>query len=163
MVRLTENGTNPCVKGTVWGVACSSPNLSTSTNYVSQSLAWSTSLRTASWYTGRGWGSPGADSSLVSASQLKVTLHLTRAFPFRPKDGQIDRKWDKSRTFSDQISVHFSAGRQYVQKAVLKSNLRKHRICPILGQSFPNGPKLWQLLQSILQETSITNSIQEQK
>ena len=29
---------------------------------------------------------------------------------FGPKVGQISPKWDKSGTFSDQISVHFGAG-----------------------------------------------------
>ena len=38
-------------------------------------------------------------------------------------------KWDKSGTFSDQISVHFGALRQNV----LKSDLKKSRICPIWG------------------------------
>ena len=41
-----------------------------------------------------------------------------------PKVGQIVTKWDKSETFSDQISVHFGAVRQNV----LKSDLKKSRI-----------------------------------
>ena len=32
-----------------------------------------------------------------------------REVRFRPKVGQIGHKWDKSVTFSDQISVHFGA------------------------------------------------------
>ena len=45
------------------------------------------------------------------------------------KLGQIGLKLDKSGTFSDQISVHFGAGCQNV----LKSDLKKSRICPIWG------------------------------
>ena len=48
---------------------------------------------------------------------------------FGCKVGQIGKKWDKSGTFSDQISVHFGALRQNV----LKSDLKKSRICPIMG------------------------------
>ena len=43
---------------------------------------------------------------------------------FGPKVGQIGPKWEKSGTFSDQISVHFGALRQNV----LKSDLKKFRI-----------------------------------
>ena len=32
-----------------------------------------------------------------------------KAVWFRPKVGQIGLKWDKSGTFSDQISVHFGS------------------------------------------------------
>ena len=38
-------------------------------------------------------------------------------------------KWDKSVTFSDQISVHFGSQSQNL----LKSDLKKSRICSILG------------------------------
>ena len=34
---------------------------------------------------------------------------LTRDGRFGSKVGQIDPKWDKSGTFSDQISVHFGS------------------------------------------------------
>ena len=40
-----------------------------------------------------------------------------------------DPKWDKSGTFSDQISVHFGS----VSQNVLKSDLKKSQICPIWG------------------------------
>ena len=40
------------------------------------------------------------------------------------KVGQIRPKWDKSGTFSDQISVHFE---------LLKSDMKQTRICPIWG------------------------------
>ena len=49
-----------------------------------------------------------------------------------PKVGEIDPKWDKSVTFSDQISVHFGSSQN-----VLKSDLKRSRICPIRGQSDP--------------------------
>ena len=44
---------------------------------------------------------------------------------------QIVLKWDKSGAFSHQISVQFGSASQIV----LKSDLRKSRICPICGQS----------------------------
>ena len=47
--------------------------------------------------------------------------------------GKIGAKWDKSGTFSDQMSVHFGAVRQNV----LSSDLKKSRICPIWRQSDP--------------------------
>ena len=47
---------------------------------------------------------------------------------FGTKVGQIGPKWDKSETFSDQISVHFG-----VSQNVLKSDLKKSRICLIWG------------------------------
>ena len=50
---------------------------------------------------------------------------LTR---FGPKVGQIVPKWNKSKTFSDQISVHFESASQ----SVLKSDVKKSRICPHL-------------------------------
>ena len=46
---------------------------------------------------------------------------------FEPKVGQISPKWDKSGTYSDQISVHFGSPSQNV----LKSDLNKSRIRPI--------------------------------
>ena len=49
------------------------------------------------------------------------------------KLGQIGPKWDKSVTFSDQISEHFGAGRQNALKLILKSP----RFVPFGGQSDP--------------------------
>ena len=47
------------------------------------------------------------------------------------KTGHIGPKLDKSRTFSDQISVHFSSPSQ----VVLKSDLKQSPICPICRQT----------------------------
>ena len=55
------------------------------------------------------------------------------------KMGQIGPKWDKSGTFSDQISEHFGATRQNV----LKSDLKKSRIYPFCGQSAPLLAQIW--------------------
>ena len=52
---------------------------------------------------------------------------------FGSKVGQIGPKWDKSRAFSDQISVHFGLSGQNV----LKSDLKKPQICPIWAQTDP--------------------------
>ena len=38
--------------------------------------------------------------------------------------GQIGAKWDKSGTFSDQISVHFGGGRRNVLKIDFKKSLK---------------------------------------
>ena len=53
---------------------------------------------------------------------------------FGYKVGQIRPKWDKSGTFSDQISVHFGSASQNV----LKSDLKKSRICLIWSTLGPN-------------------------
>ena len=45
--------------------------------------------------------------------------HSTDVY-FCTKVGQIDPKWNKSETFSDQILVHFGASRQNVLKCDLK-------------------------------------------
>ena len=42
--------------------------------------------------------------------QKKKSELKNRYVKFEPKEGQIGTKWDKSGTFSDQISVHFGAG-----------------------------------------------------
>ena len=55
------------------------------------------------------------------------------------KVGQIDPKWDKSETFSVQISDHFGAVRQND----LKSDLKKSRNCPIWSQSDPHCVEIW--------------------
>ena len=75
------------------------------------------------------------DTVLVSPGmQVRAVLTgATWATRFVPKIGQIGIKRDKSGTFSDQISVHFGAQRQNV----LKSDLKKSRICPIWGHSDP--------------------------
>ena len=62
---------------------------------------------------------------------------------FGSKVGQISPKWDKSGAFSDHISVHFVGEiRDYlgpiptsllIEPNVLKSDLKKSRICPIWG------------------------------
>ena len=46
---------------------------------------------------------------------------------FGPKVGQIGPKWDKSGTFSDQISVHFGSPSQNV----LNYDLKKSYTCTI--------------------------------
>ena len=53
--------------------------------------------------------------------------------------GQISSTWDKSWAFSNQISVHFGSPSQNV----LKSDLKKPRICPIWDQSDPIRTKIW--------------------
>ena len=50
-----------------------------------------------------------------------------------PKLCQINPKWDKSGSFSDQILVYFGSPRENV----LESDLKKFRICPIWAQSEP--------------------------
>ena len=52
---------------------------------------------------------------------------------------QIGHKWDKSVTFSVQISVHFVLERQNV----LKFELKKSQICPIWSQSDPLYAQIW--------------------
>ena len=54
----------------------------------------------------------------VSFKQLKLLSTVTG---FGPKMGQIGPKWDKSGTFSDQISVHFGTA----APKLLKSDLKK--------------------------------------
>ena len=54
---------------------------------------------------------------------------------FGPKYAQIAPKRNKSGTFSDQISVHFSQN-------VLKSDLKKSWICPNRGQLDPIFAKI---------------------
>ena len=63
---------------------------------------------------------------VVSAGSLAVTdtEELDRDVSFVPKVRQIDHEWDKSRTFSDQISV----GAKMSSQNVLKSDLIKVRI-----------------------------------
>ena len=46
--------------------------------------------------------------------------NVIRNIRFYPKVGQITSKWDKSGTFSDQISVHFGSPSQNVLKSDLK-------------------------------------------
>ena len=63
-------------------------------------------------------------SILAFVSFIPLT---TQGRQIGPKVGQIDTKWDKSGTFSDQNSVHFGAVRQNV----LNSDLKKSQICQI--------------------------------
>ena len=55
--------------------------------------------------------------------------------------GQIGAKWDKSGTFSDQISVHFGADAPKCTEICSK----KSRICSIWGQSDPFWVQIWSL------------------
>ena len=71
------------------------------------------------------------------AQGYKLTFKHIR---FASKMGQIAPKWDKSVIFSDQISVHFGSPSQNV----LKSDLKKSRICLICGQSDPLLAKIWE-------------------
>ena len=64
-------------------------------------------------------------------------LYQARDGRFDSKVGQMAPKWDKSMTFSDQISV-------------LKTDLKKSRICPILEPIWPTlEPNLPSLYQTI--------------
>ena len=46
-------------------------------------------------------------------TQIQTSIHpLGRDGRFGSKVGQIGPKWDKSGTFTDQISVHLAQGRQ---------------------------------------------------
>ena len=65
--------------------------------------------------------------SPVHQCSSSLTSHLPMPVRFAYKVGQIGPKWDKSGTFSDLISVHFGSSSQNV----LKSDLKKSRICPI--------------------------------
>ena len=67
--------------------------------------------------------------STPSVSVYLSLIAVTRDGRFGSKVGQIDPKWDKSGTFSDQISVHLAQ--------MSWSDLKKSRICPIWGQSDP--------------------------
>ena len=74
---------------------------------------------------------------------------------FGPKVGQIGTKWDKSGTFPDQISIHFDSAKcheiwsekvldlSHTSQNVLKSDLKKSRICPILGLYDPLWAQIW--------------------
>ena len=68
----------------------------------------------------------------MSHSELTV-----RVSDLDQKVGQIDTKWDKSWTFSDQISVHFGAVRQNV----LKSDLKSPGFVPFRATLAHSGPK----------------------
>ena len=78
-------------------------------------------------------------SRQVHTSKPKVWGNSTS---FGPKVGLIGPKWDKSGPFSDQIWVYFGA----LWQNVLKSDLKKSRICPIWGQSDPLWSQTWHLL-----------------
>ena len=53
---------------------------------------------------------PGSVPGEGSTGSGELVKHVI----FGPKEGQIDPKWNKSGTFSDQISIHFgSAGQMY--------------------------------------------------
>ena len=72
----------------------------------------------------------------------------TREVRIWRKVDQIGPKWDKSRTFSNQISVHLDKSGTFSDQISvhlarqrqmhLKSDLKKPRICPIWGQSDSN-------------------------
>jgi len=66
--------------------------------------------------------------NLTSLSLRGITL-LHRDVWFVPKVGQIVPKWDKSGTFSEELSM--------------KTDLKKPRICPISGQSDPLLGQIW--------------------
>ena len=51
--------------------------------------------------------------------------------------GQIEPKYDKCGTFSDQISIHFASASQ----DVLKYDLKKSQICPVWANLTHFGPK----------------------
>ena len=53
-------------------------------------------------------------------SLLGRKVYKARDIRFSPKVGQLSHKWDKSGSFSDQISVHFGSS-------------KKSRICPTCG------------------------------
>ena len=58
---------------------------------------------------------------------------------FGPKVGQIAPKWDKSGTFSDQISVHFG-----LSQNVLKSDLKKLSDSPLFRANLSHfGAKMY--------------------
>ena len=60
-------------------------------------------------------------ASCVNGREFLTKLYVNQGVGFGSKVGQIDCKWDKSGTFSDQISVHFGS----MSQNVLKSNLKK--------------------------------------
>ena len=65
-------------------------------------------------------------------TRTKIENRQTRIVRLEPKVDQIGPIWDKSRTFSDPISVHFAS----VSQNVLKSHMKiKAPLCPIWGQS----------------------------
>ena len=62
-----------------------------------------------------------------------LTVSSARMTDFWRYLGQIGLKWNKSGTLSDQISVHIGSPRLgSTRQNVLKSNLKKSLICPIL-------------------------------
>ena len=61
--------------------------------------------------------------------RLTHQLPLHHGWQIRAQMWSQRPKWDKSGTFSDQISEHFGALRQNV----LKSDLKKSQISPIWG------------------------------
>ena len=63
--------------------------------------------------------------------EILVKLLYSRDVRFETKVGHIGPKWDKSKTFLDQISVHFGSPSQNE----LKSDLKKSQICLIWGYS----------------------------
>ena len=76
---------------------------------------------------------PSIDDTTAREHVERVFTVSTRGSKFELKMGQIDPKWGQSRDFLDQSSVHFGSASQNV----LKSDLKKSRIYPILGQSDP--------------------------
>ena len=62
--------------------------------------------------------------------RVEYTSPAVRDFRFGTKVGQIGNNWDKSGTFSDQISVQFGSASQNV----LKYDIYKPLICPIWGR-----------------------------
>ena len=72
---------------------------------------------------------------------------------FGSKIDQIGLKWDKSGTFEDYFSVHFSSESQNV----LKNDLQKYQICPFWDQS----DLLWAQNLDILTEKHICLSIKQ--
>jgi len=74
---------------------------------------------------------------MTSTDHVTIVLFLNpvpfenREFRFGPKVGQIYTNWDKSGIFHIQISVYFGSPSQNV----LKSDLKKSRICSLSSQS----------------------------
>ena len=80
---------------------------------------------------GRKWRPPVI--ALNCKHRDQCVIEISRALlgcQFGKQVGQIVPNWEKSVTFSDQISVHFGSESQNV----LKSDLKKSRIFPNLGQ-----------------------------
>ena len=71
--------------------------------------------------------------SINCSDQVNTAINAPSCPDFDSQVGQIAPKWDKSGTFSDEISVHFGSPSQNV----LKSHLKKSRICPNWDKSAP--------------------------